>query len=119
MKQTSIVLISFFFLSFYTPILLGSGGFSGGGVAQIPQGKDREKFHLGKAIYNQEVEPGTLDKSKEVEQSERLDYLQGAIPNSEKKRVNLPDLAGKLSKDQLEALEYYVSIRFNVKLNDK
>lgn len=116
MKQ--ILILAFSICAVATP-LLSSGGFSGGGVAQIPQGKDREKFHLGKAIYNQEIEVGTLDKTKENEQAERLDYLQGAIPNSEKRRVNLGDFAGKLTKEQLEALEYFVSIRFNIKLNEK
>jgi len=99
--------------------ILPSGGFGGGGIAQIPQGKDREKYHLGKAVYNNEIELGALDKKLEGEQSERLDYLQGSLPNTEKRRVNLGDLAGKLTKEQLDALEYFVSIRFNVKLNEK
>ncbi len=100
-------------------MLIASGGFGGGGVGQIPQGKDREKFHLGKAVYNQEIELLAIDKGKEATQSERLDYLQGSLPNTEKKRVNLPDLAGKITDDQLDALEYFVSVRFNVKLEKK
>jgi hypothetical protein len=96
-----------------------SGGFGGGGVGQIPQGNDREKFHLGKSVFNQEIELSTVDKGKEAAQSERLDYLQGSLPNIEKRRVNLPDLAGKLTDEQLDALEYFVSIRFNVKLEKK
>jgi hypothetical protein len=99
--------------------IYASGGFGGGGVGQIPQGKDREKFHLGKSVYNQEIEFSAIDKSKEVSQAERLDYLQGSLPNTEKRRVNLPDLAGKLTDEQIDALEYFISIRFNVKLEKK
>jgi hypothetical protein len=103
----------------YNPIL-ASGGFSGGGVQQIPQGQNREKFHLGKSVYNQEISiPSTVDKKLEESQSERLEYLQGALPNADKKRVYLPDLAGKLTPEQIDALEYFVSVRFNVKIEKK
>ncbi len=105
-------------ITFNSPYF-ASGGFGGGGVGQIPQGQDREKFHLGKSIYNQEIELGVLDKTKETAQAERLDYLQGSLPNTEKRRVNLSDLAGKLSDEQLSALEYFISIRYNVKLEKK
>ncbi len=97
-----------------------SGGFGGGGVAgQALRGKEREKFNLGKAVYNAEV---ALDAKKEdlvKPQKNRLEYLQGSLPNSEKGRVNLEDLAGKLSEEQISALEFFVSIRFNVKLEEK
>ncbi|MCT8335127.1 hypothetical protein NUH30_15715 [Leptospira sp. 85282-16] len=96
-----------------------SGGIGGGGIANIPQGQDREKYHLGKAVYNQDI---TLEKQtniKQLDQEERLEYLQGSLPNTEKRRVNLPELAGKLTEEQILALEYFVQIRFNVKLPEK
>ncbi|MCG6141936.1 hypothetical protein [Leptospira mtsangambouensis] len=99
--------------------LSASGGIGGGGIANIPQGQDREKYHLGKAVYNQDI---TLEKQTNVklfEQEERLEYLQGSLPNTEKRRVNLPDFAGKLTEEQLQALEYFIQIRFNVKFPDK
>ncbi|TGN21119.1 hypothetical protein [Leptospira idonii] len=117
MKQI-VALFLLIYLSGFSSVF-ASGGFGGGGVGQVPQGKDREKFHLGKSIYNLEIELPPTDKTKVVAQSEQLDYLQGSLPNSEKQRVNLPDLAGKLTSEQLEALEYFVSIRFNVKLRAK
>ncbi|GBF50681.1 hypothetical protein LPTSP4_22080 [Leptospira ryugenii] len=98
-------------------IAFASGGFSGGGVGQVTQAKDREKFHLGKAIYNLETELGQVDPNKVNAQTEKLEFLQGALPNSEKKRVNLLDLAGKLTDEQIQALEYFISVRFNVKLD--
>ncbi|WP_411823461.1 hypothetical protein [Leptospira sp. 'Mane'] len=115
-----ITTIAIFIIASQISFVFASGGFGGGGVAQVPQGKDREKFHLGKAVFNQEVEfAPAVDKTKEVAQAERLDYLQGSLPNTEKRRVNLPDFAGKLTEEQLDALEYFVSIRFNVKLDKK
>ncbi|TGM19056.1 hypothetical protein EHQ82_10975, partial [Leptospira selangorensis] len=38
-----------------TNSIFASGGIGGGGIANIPQGQDREKYHLGKAIFNQEL----------------------------------------------------------------
>ncbi len=103
-------------ITLYSPTttIIASGG-SAGGISQIPQGKDREKYHLGKAIYNSEITLGSVSSSVEKEQLDKLEFLQGSIPNTEKRRVNLPELAGKLSNEQLEALEYFISIRFNIK----
>jgi hypothetical protein len=112
------ILIAFILFTISFTSLHSSGGMGGGG-GPIPQGKDREKFHLGKAIYNQEIEVTQMDPSKEVLQAERLEYLQGSLPNPEKKRVTLPNFAGKLTELQLEALEYFISVRFNVKLEKK
>ncbi|MGV3665802.1 MAG: hypothetical protein ACO1NV_06700 [Leptospira bouyouniensis] len=103
----------------FTNILLASGGISGGGIANIPQGQDREKYHFGKAVFNQEI---TLEKQPNIninDQDERLEYLQGSLPNTEKRRVNLPDLSGKLTEEQLQALEYFIQVRFNIKLPEK
>lgn len=99
--------------------VFASGGVGGGGIANIPQGQDREKYHLGKAVFNQDI---SLEKQANVklsDQEERLEYLQGSLPNTEKRRVNLPDFAGKLTEEQLQALEYFVQVRFNVKLPEK
>lgn len=85
-----------------------SGGIGGGGIANIPQGQDREKYHLGKAVYNQDLTLENQTNVKLQEQEERLEYLQGSLPNTEKRRVNLPDFAGKLTEEQLQALEYFV-----------
>ncbi|EOQ87357.1 hypothetical protein LEP1GSC202_3595 [Leptospira yanagawae serovar Saopaulo str. Sao Paulo = ATCC 700523] len=106
---------------FLTNVVFASGGISGGGIANIPQGQDREKYHLGKAIYNQEVslEKPTNTNINTTDQEERLEYLQGSLPNTEKRRVNLPDFSGKLTEEQLQALEYFIQVRFNIKLPEK
>lgn len=104
---------------FFTNIILASGGISGGGIANIPQGQDREKYHLGKAIFNQEISLEKQTNSNLNDQEERLEYLQGSLPNTEKRRVNLPELSGKLTEEQLQALEYFIQVRFNIKLPEK
>ncbi|AYV54732.1 hypothetical protein [Leptospira kmetyi] len=120
MRQIVILTLIFGLTSLWTGTSYASGGFSGGGVAQIPKGKDREKYHLGKSVYNREIEiPAGADPSKTQPQKIRLEYLQGSLPNSEKQRVNLEELAGKLTPEQLDALEYFVSVRFNVRLEEK
>ncbi|EPG64533.1 hypothetical protein [Leptospira wolffii] len=120
MKYLTILSVALTAFLFFSDIAMASGGFGGGAVAgQTLRGKEREKFNLGKAIYNGEV---ALDAKKEdlvKAQKNRLEYLQGSLPNSEKGRVNLEDLAGKLSEEQISALEFFVSIRFNVKLEEK
>lgn len=120
MRQIVILTLIFGITILWTGASFASGGFSGGGVAQIPKGKDREKYHLGKSVYNREIEiPAEADSSKIQSQKIRLEYLQGSLPNSEKQRVNLEELAGKLTQEQLDSLEYFVSVRFNVKLEEK
>lgn len=120
MRQIVILTLIFGLTSIWTGPSFASGGFSGGGVAQIPKGKDREKYHLGKSVYNREIEiPTEADPSKTQPQKIRLEYLQGSLPNSEKQRVNLEELAGKLTQEQLDSLEYFVSVRFNVKLEER
>ncbi|MDF3818870.1 hypothetical protein P3G55_03105 [Leptospira sp. 96542] len=99
--------------------LVASGGVGGGGVVNIPQGKDRETYHLGKAVYNRELDLVAVDEKTKKAQADLLESLQGLLPNTEKRRVNLSELAGKLNDEQLKALEYFVGIRFNVKTPNK
>ncbi len=115
MKNFFILFIFFNSIYNYT---FASGGF-GGGVEQISQGRDKEKFHLGKSIYNIEIEISKDATNKSETQLTRLEFLQNSLPNPEKKRVNLPKLAGKLTDNQLDALEYFLSIRFNIQLDKK
>lgn len=108
-----------FIISVFSNSIIASGGISGGGIANIPQGQDREKYHLGKAIFNQEISLEKQTNSNLNDQEERLEYLQGSLPNTEKRRVNLPEFSGKLSEEQLQALEYFIQVRFKIKLPEK
>lgn len=100
--------------------LFASGGVSGGGVVNIPQGKDRDKYHLGKAVFQKELDfKETIPASQIKENEDRLEFLQGSLPNTEKRRTDLTELSGKITKEQLEALEYFLSVRFNIKIDKK
>jgi hypothetical protein len=90
-------------------------GASGSYTARPPQPgasgiADRARYALGQRIFNGEVE---ADASAEAApQAERLARLQGALPGDVAARKDLPAMAGKLTADQLEALEYFVHERY-------
>lgn len=96
--------------------LLSSGGYSGGGF-NVPQaGKDREAYLLGKSIFTKELElPKEVDEATKEKQHDDLLSLQAALPASEQRRNNLTEFAGRLTDEQLKALEYFLKIRFNIK----
>ena len=78
-----------------------------------PAGKaesvDRDKFDLGQKVFNGKAAPGQGDAAA---QRARLETLNGQLPESVAKKKNLPVLAGKLSAEQLEALDYFVKQRY-------
>ena len=51
-----------------------------------------------------------------TEQSEELEALAAALPVKAQRRSNLVALAGRLSAEELDALTYYVSIRYKVEI---
>ena len=73
---------------------------------------DAEKYELGKRIYTGKVKPGELQAAVATAQEGRLRELQAQLPERESKKTDLSSLAGKLSAEQLDALEYYVHQRF-------
>lgn len=94
-----------------------SGGYGGGGIQQDKGKIDKEKYQLGKAIYNREIKIDTeVDEAKKFPQYERLTRIQTKLPRPEQRRTNLLDYAGRLTEEQLEALQHFVGVRFNVRL---
>lgn len=74
------------------------------------QKMDSAKYDLGKRIYNGKA---TLTAAPAPAGAEaRLAALQARLPAGEQKKTNLPALGGKLTAEQLDALEYYVGQRF-------
>lgn len=71
---------------------------------------DREKYGLGQKIYDGKIKLLAADHA--VAQMDRLKALQARLPASAARKKNLAALAGKLSAEQLDALEYFVQRRF-------
>ena len=73
---------------------------------------DSEKYELGKRIYTGKLKPGETQTVGAAAQEGRLRHLQTHLPEREQKSTNLTSLAGRLSAEQLDALEYYIHQRF-------
>jgi hypothetical protein len=93
-----------------------TGEASGSYTARPPQpgvakkGLDRAKYSLGQKLFNGKVEPS--GQGDATAQKERLTRLQGLLPEKTAAKKDLTVMAGKLSPDQLDALDYYVSNRY-------
>ena len=70
---------------------------------------DRDRYDLGQKVYNEKAAPGQGDAAA---QRTRLQALQSQLPASVAKTKDLTAMAGKLSEQQLSALEYYVQQRY-------
>ena len=70
---------------------------------------DRDKYDLGQKVFNERTAPVPGDAAA---QRSRLQAIQAQLPAKVAKKKDLTALAGKLSEQQLEALEYYVSQRY-------
>ena len=73
---------------------------------------DVEKYHLGKQIFTGSPPPAT--GAADAASSDRLSALQAKLPPQAKHSANLDSLAGKLDNAQLEALEYYLAVRYKI-----
>lgn len=74
---------------------------------------DHEKYGLGQKIYEGKVDLAPQGDAQG--QEARLKVLESRIPADNGAKKNLTNLAGKLTPDQLEALEYFVDHRFAMK----
>ena len=75
---------------------------------------DSAKYHRGKQIFTSQVRHDKGSPPPALQQEGRLAELQALLPQQVQGSVNLLQLAGKLSADHLEALEYYLSIRYRI-----
>jgi hypothetical protein len=70
---------------------------------------DREKFSLGQRVFAGKVNSGQGDATA---QKTKLTELQSLLPTKLAKEKDLCSLAGKLSPEQLGALDYFVTQRY-------
>jgi len=73
---------------------------------------DSAKYEMGKRIYTGKARLETNTAVPMALQETRLRALEARLPEKEQKSANLASHAGKLSAEQLDALEYYVARRF-------
>lgn len=76
---------------------------------------DSTKYTLGQKLYTGQVKLGATDAKLTAKQSIRLKELQNQLPKAVQKTAKLPEMAGKLNASQLNALEYYLQMRYQVK----
>lgn len=69
---------------------------------------DRDKYDLGQKVYNGKTAPASGDAAA---QRVRLQAMQTSLPEKVARKKDLTALAGKLTAEQLDALEYYVTQR--------
>ena len=81
-------------------------------LAQI----DARTYNLGKTVFLDRLSvPSSERPSAEAEANRvRLASVQALLPERVRAEVDLPALANRLDRDQLDALLYYVGIRFRV-----
>jgi hypothetical protein len=73
-----------------------------------------EPYSLGKALYSGKYRFGTpkLSDANVAEKMQRLVSLQRALPVSERQKINAGELSHRLTNREMNALEYYLRIRF-------
>ena len=79
-----------------------------------PTKVDNAKYNLGKQVFAGKAAPASVPGDAAT-QSLRLKELQGNLPKSAKKSANLPLLAGKLSNEQMSAIEHFLEVRYKTK----
>ena len=73
---------------------------------------DRDKFDLGQKVFNGKTAPVQGDPTG---QRTRLAALQAQLPEKVAKKKDLTQLAGKITDQQLDALEYFIKERYPTK----
>lgn len=70
---------------------------------------DKDRFDLGQKVFNGKIAPTQSDAAL---QRSRLEALQTQLPARVAKKKKLTNLAGKLTHEQLQALEYFIGRRY-------
>ena len=111
-SKLKILLVLAFVLLFSTQSSLASGSY-GGYPPRPPSSDHRAKYSLGKSIFTRKIE--LKETSDKANQKSLLSEWQMKLPTSAQGRANLSELAGKLTDNQLAALEHYLAKRYKIK----
>jgi hypothetical protein len=91
-----------------------SGTYSARPIRPPVSAVDANKYNIGKHIFSGKYDPGKPPGAAAA-QTPRLKALQEKLPKSVQKTRDLPALAGKLSNEQMQSLEYYLGVRYKIK----
>ena len=94
--------------------VLASGSYTARPIRPPVSTVDANRYNIGKHIFSGKYEPGK-PAGDATQQSPRLKQLQEKLPKAAQKTADLPALAGKLSNEQMQALEYYLAVRYKIK----
>lgn len=94
------------------PMSARASGTYRGAPVQGAGALDTQKYELGKRLFAGEV-VGTA-AAADARQLERLQQLQSRLPLAVRKRTDLGALGGRLATEQLEALQYFLKVRYRV-----
>ena len=75
---------------------------------------DYAKYELGKHLASGKIELAEFAKA-DGDQGKVLVALQAQLPRGARNRIDLPAFAGRLDSGQLEAIRYYLKVRFKVR----
>ncbi len=94
------------------PLAAHASGTYRGAPVQSAGSLDAQKYDLGKRVFAGEVAGSAT--AANPKQAERLQRLQSRLPVAVRKRTDLAALAGRLSPEQMDALEYFLKVRYRV-----
>ena len=73
--------------------------------------------NIGKKVFTGKADLSEFDATREPPQREVLTSITARLPRRARSKAELVELAGRLADEQLDALRYYVKVRY--KIEDK
>ena len=92
---------------------MASGSYPGPGI-RPPAKHDMAKYELGKAVFTGKTQLAIGAGNAET-QGATLKEWQKSLPGAVQRTTDLPAMAGKLTNDQLDGLQHFLEIRYNLK----
>jgi hypothetical protein len=92
---------------------MASGSYPGPGI-RPPAKYDTAKYELGKAVFTGKA-PLTVGAGNAETQGATLKDWQKALPVALQRTTDLPAMAGKLTSGQLDGLQHFLEVRYNLK----
>lgn len=109
-KLMRISVVALVLMSLIAGVGLASGSYTG--KPPRPGNIDHPSYHLGKQIFSGKLKLSDSVSADQTAQQAFLERLEQRLPEKERTKAQLRRFAGKLNDEQLQALEYYLSVRY-------